>query len=99
MHVMRRIWPLAVGLAVGLVGLTGCGDETVDEGTVLVEAAPELDPAAARLARLSELDVPPDGQELGDFLLREIPDVIGEVPCVCCNKTLNECYTGDCPPM
>ena len=96
----KMAWLLSGVLAVGPVALAGCGTDPADEAGVAAESAEvQVDPAAQRLERLSGLEVPPDGQGLGDFMLREIPDVIAEVPCVCCNKKLTACYQGDCPPL
>ena len=43
-------------------------------------------------------ELPPDGLALYRALLEEIPEVVSEVPCVCCKKTLDWCYKGGCPP-
>ena len=43
-------------------------------------------------------ELPPDGLALYRALLEEIPEVVSEVPCVCCKKTLDWCYEGGCPP-
>ena len=51
-----------------------------------------------RIEHLKTLQVPADGAALFDFLLREIPDVVSEVPCVCCSEVLEGCYQGACPP-
>ena len=52
----------------------------------------------ARTERLKTLEVPADGAALFDFLLREIPDVVSQVPCVCCSEVLAGCYQGACTP-
>ena len=52
----------------------------------------------ARIERLETLQVPADGAALFDFLLREIPDVVSQLPCVCCSEVLEGCYQGACPP-
>jgi len=39
-----------------------------------------------------------DGLVLYSFLLREIPEVVSQVPCSCCNRNLDWCYKGGCPP-
>ena len=52
----------------------------------------------ARTKRLKTLQVPSDGAALFDFLLREIPDVVSQLPCVCCSEVLEGCYQGACPP-
>ena len=44
------------------------------------------------------IELPPDGLELYATLRDEIPEVVSQVPCVCCNKTLSWCYAGGCPP-
>ncbi len=49
-------------------------------------------------ARLSQLTVPPDGSKLYSFMLREIPDIVSELPCACCAMSLEWCYEGGCPP-
>ena len=49
-------------------------------------------------ARLSRLTVPPDGSQLYSFLLREIPDIVSEIPCACCAEYLDACFKGRCPP-
>ncbi|NIN00838.1 MAG: hypothetical protein GTO24_22975 [candidate division Zixibacteria bacterium] len=51
-----------------------------------------------RRTRLSQLTVPPDGLKLYRFMLKEIPDIVSEIPCACCTMTLDECYRGGCPP-
>ena len=45
-------------------------------------------PPNRRIARLQTLGLPADGAALFAFLLREIPDVVSEVPCVCCDEVL-----------
>lgn len=57
------------------------------------------DPPNERIARLQDLSLPADGAELFAFLLREIPEVVSEVPCVCCTEVLAGCYQGACPPL
>ena len=42
--------------------------------------------------------LPPDGLALYRTLLREIPEVVSQVPCACCNQSLSWCYEGGCPP-
>ena len=44
-------------------------------------------------------ELPPDGIALYKALLEEIPEVVSQVPCACCNKTLKWCYEGGCPPL
>ena len=51
-----------------------------------------------RIARLKKLTVPDNGAELFAFMLREIPEVVKEVPCSCCSEVLAGCYQGACPP-
>ncbi|MFQ6003661.1 MAG: hypothetical protein ACE5KJ_07940 [Candidatus Zixiibacteriota bacterium] len=51
----------------------------------------------SRRARLSRLTLPPDGSKLYSFLLREIPDIVSEIPCPCCGEYLDVCYKGRCP--
>lgn len=48
--------------------------------------------------RLAQLTLPPDGSKLYSFLLREIPDIVSEIPCACCAMSLDACYRGGCPP-
>jgi hypothetical protein len=48
--------------------------------------------------RLSQLTVPPDGSKLYSFMLKEIPDIVSELPCACCAMSLEWCYEGGCPP-
>lgn len=50
-----------------------------------------------RLARLRQLEVPRPGAERYAFLMREVPDVVSQVTCACCARTLNKCYAGACP--
>lgn len=38
-----------------------------------------------------------DGKVLYAFLSEQIPQVISQVPCTCCGKTLDWCYAGGCP--
>ena len=52
----------------------------------------------SRLARLRGMELPPDGLDLYQTLLTEIPEVVSQVPCACCNKMLATCYRGFCPP-
>ena len=52
----------------------------------------------ARRERLSELKVPADGSALYRFMLKQIPDVVSQVPCACCGESLAWCYRGGCPP-
>ena len=52
----------------------------------------------AHMERLKTLQVPADGAALFAFMLREIPDVVSQVPCVCCSEVLAGCYQGACPP-
>ena len=52
----------------------------------------------AHMERLKTLQVPADGVALFAFMLREIPDVVSQVPCVCCSEVLAGCYQGACPP-
>ena len=52
----------------------------------------------ARTKRLKTLQVPAAGPALFGFLLREIPDVVSQVPCSCCSEVLEGCYQGACPP-
>ncbi len=42
--------------------------------------------------------LPADGLALYQTLLREIPEVVSQVPCACCNQSLSWCYEGGCPP-
>lgn len=52
--------------------------------------------------KLAREDLPPiprqDGKPLYAFLLEEIPEVISQVPCACCDQSLKWCYEGGCPP-
>lgn len=50
-----------------------------------------------RLARLRQLQVPTNGAFLYTFLMKEVPDVVSQIPCSCCGRTLNQCYGGACP--
>ncbi len=38
-----------------------------------------------------------DGKVLYEFLLREAPELMAQIPCACCDKTLDWCYKGGCP--
>ena len=51
-----------------------------------------------RLAALQQVVLPEDGLPLFQALLEHIPDVVAQVPCACCDKSLTYCYTGGCPP-
>ncbi len=51
-----------------------------------------------RLTALQQVVLPEDGLPLYQALLEHIPDVVAEVPCACCDKSLTYCYTGGCPP-
>ena len=55
-------------------------------------------PPETRLTQLQALELPPDGLELYQTLLQEIPEVVSQVPCACCKKMLSTCYEGFCPP-
>ena len=48
--------------------------------------------------RLQHVTLPEDGYPLYKALLREIPEVVSEVPCACCDQKLSTCYEGFCPP-
>ena len=51
-----------------------------------------------RRARLQNIDLPPDGLALYHTLMQEIPEVVSQVPCACCDEMLSACYQGACPP-
>ena len=51
-----------------------------------------------RMDRLQKLSLPADGLALFQTLLKEIPDVVSQIPCACCGETLSWCYEGGCPP-
>ena len=55
------------------------------------------DAQTERLARLRQLDMPHPGAQRYAFLMREVPDVVSQVTCACCARTLNQCYGGACP--
>ncbi|MFT5086188.1 MAG: hypothetical protein ACI8PG_000535 [Planctomycetota bacterium] len=55
-------------------------------------------PTAPDRVRLQEVTLPADGLALYKTLLKEIPEVVSEVPCACCNQKLSTCYGGFCPP-
>ena len=57
------------------------------------------EPVDDRMERLQTLSLPADGLALYQFLLQEVPDVVSQVPCSCCKKTLSWCYEGGCPPL
>lgn len=61
--------------------------------SLFIEDAPN-----ERIARLKKLTVPDNGAELFAFMLREIPEVVKEIPCSCCSEVLAGCYQGACPP-
>ena len=63
-----------------------------------VIANPYTAPPEDHMSRLRQLNLPADGPQLFATLLREIPEVVSEVPCGCCDKVLAECYQGACPP-
>jgi hypothetical protein len=78
-------------LLLGLVVVFG-----IVSSTFLLSPKPKkLDP---RRERLSELTLPPDGLKLYSFLLKEIPDIVSEIPCSCCGEYLDACYKGKCAP-
>ena len=56
-------------------------------------------PVDERMERLQRLELPADGLALYQFLLREIPDVVSQLPCACYKKMLSWCYEGGCPPL
>ena len=45
----------------------------------------------------SVAQLPPDGAQLYRVLLKEIPEVVSEIPCACCGESLAWCYRGGCP--
>jgi hypothetical protein len=49
----------------------------------------------------SRKDMPPlpkeNGKILYEFLLKEAPELMAQIPCACCDKTLDWCYKGGCP--
>ena len=51
-----------------------------------------------RLVALRQVVLPEDGLPLYQALLEHIPDVVAQVPCACCDKSLTYCYPGGCPP-
>ena len=57
----------------------------------------DADSLDSRRAHLSRLTLPPDGSRLYSFLLKEIPDIVSEIPCPCCGEYLDVCYKGRCP--
>ena len=69
-----------------LAVVVGCSTFGGDEGD------------SERLAALREVALPEDGLSLYQALLEEIPDVVAEGPCACCDNSLKWCYTGGCPP-
>ena len=81
----KKVWALLLGASVA-VGLLVVGGGFLG-GT-----------EDARIERLKTLQVPADGAALFAFMLREIPEVVEKVPCVCCSEVLAGCYQGACPP-
>lgn len=55
-------------------------------------------PANPQRVRLQDVTLPEDGLALYQTLLREIPEVVSEILCACCNQKLTTCYEGFCPP-
>lgn len=51
--------------------------------------------------RTSTKDLPPlpkeDGAVLYNFLMKQAPELVSQVPCSCCGRNLDWCYTGGCP--
>lgn len=49
----------------------------------------------------SRKNMPPlpkeDGKVLYEFLLKEAPELMAQIPCACCDKMLDWCYKGGCP--
>lgn len=39
-----------------------------------------------------------DGTVLFNFLLKEAPELVSQIPCECCDHNLDWCYKGGCPP-
>ena len=54
-------------------------------------------PQEGRLDQLRAVRLPADGQPLFQALMREIPDVVSQIPCACCGEPLSACYNGACP--
>ena len=66
---------------------------------LIVVVSGSLEPGGGdRLEKLRALELPSDGAALYQTLLREIPDVVSQIPCSCCSQTLAWCYEGGCPP-
>ncbi|MBW2605841.1 MAG: hypothetical protein JRE28_16285 [Deltaproteobacteria bacterium] len=38
-----------------------------------------------------------NGKVLYEFLLKEAPDLVAQIPCSCCGEMLDWCYKGGCP--
>jgi len=85
MSMNKKVWALLLGASVAVVLLVVGGGFL--GGT-----------EDARIERLKTLQVPADGAALFAFMLREIPEVVEKVPCVCCSELLAGCYQGACPP-
>ena len=64
-----------------------------DEGTAA--ASESASRSAPKSAAIPEL--PPDGKQLYEFLMREEPKLMAEIPCACCNLSLADCFEGACP--
>ncbi len=80
-------------IAVLAVPFTSCTAKRQDvPARAAAEQATAEEPAPAHASRL-----PPDGDELFAFLLKEIPDVVSEIECTCCGKKLADCFHGACP--
>jgi len=82
---MMRILVTLVLMAAG-----ACGRE--EQAIVPPEGASPSTKARAPIPTL-----PPDGKQLYEFLMREEPKLMAEIPCACCKLSLADCFEGACP--
>ena len=85
-----------IALALTL-SLAACGRDAPDSVVATSAAPADSVPTAVAEPTNQTSELPPDGQPLFDFLLKEIPALVEKVPCSCCSKVIGECYRGACP--
>jgi hypothetical protein len=88
MHTQLGSWSVTLVLVV-LLGTGSCGNIGDPPEPSGVENGTPTESASATL--------PPDGRPLYEFLMREEPELMAEILCVCCDAPLAACYQGLCP--
>lgn len=100
-------WPTFLLLPLALAAaVSGCGpkgeEANDDRGLAQASQATEDEPAVADArAEAGRTVIPSFQQDPAAFqaaLLREIPDVLGQVGCYCgCDQSVKGCFEGHCP--